>query len=63
NTPSQGLQETFLQRNGKLIFNETDGYWKLVVERKAVDILLDRIPWGFSYVQLPWMKYALITEW
>jgi hypothetical protein len=63
NTSAQGLQETFLQRNGKLSFNETDGYWKLQVERKAVDILLDKIPWGFSYVQLPWMKYALVTEW
>lgn len=63
NTSPQGLQETFLQRNGKLIFNETEAYWKLVIERKAVDILLDKIPWGFSYVQLPWMKYALITEW
>jgi hypothetical protein len=63
NTSPQGLQETFLQRNGKLSFNETDGYWKLQVERKAVDILLDKIPWGFSYIQLPWMKYALVTEW
>jgi hypothetical protein len=62
NTSPQGLQETFLQRNGKLSFNETDGYWKLQVERKAVDILLDKIPWGFSYIQLPWMKYALVTE-
>jgi hypothetical protein len=63
NTSPQALQETFLQRNGKLSFNETDGYWKLQVERKAVDLLLDKIPWGFSYIQLPWMKYALITAW
>ncbi|HEY9342691.1 MAG TPA: contractile injection system tape measure protein [Hanamia sp.] len=63
NTSPQGLQETFLQRNGKLSFNETDRYWKLQVERKSVDILLDKLPWGFSYVQLPWMKFALITEW
>jgi hypothetical protein len=63
NTSAQGLQQTFLQRQGKLSFNETDGYWKLQVERKAVDILLDKIPWGFAYLQLPWMKYALVTEW
>ncbi len=63
NTSAEALQETFLQRNGKLSFNETDNYWKLQVERKAVDILLDKIPWGFSYIQLPWMKQALVTEW
>jgi hypothetical protein len=63
NTSTEGLQQTFLQRKGKLSFNETDGYWKLQIERKAVDILLDKIPWGFAYVQLPWMKYPLVTEW
>ncbi len=63
NTSIEGLKETFLQRNGKLSFNEADGFWKLQVERKAVDLLLDKIPWGFSYVQLPWMKYALVTVW
>ena len=63
NTSAAALQETFFQRSGKLAFVETDGYWKLQVERKAVDILLDKIPWGISYIKLPWMKYALVTEW
>lgn len=63
NTSVDALQETFIQRNGKLSFNETEGSWKLQVERKAVDILLDKIPWGISYIKLPWMKYALVTEW
>ncbi|CAN5791076.1 hypothetical protein BH11BAC3_BH11BAC3_18180 [soil metagenome] len=63
NTSIEGLQETFLQRNGKLSFNEVDNYWKLVVERNAVDILLEKIPWGISYIQLPWMKYPLSVEW
>ena len=63
NTSAASLQQTFLQRKGKLSFNETDGYWKLQVERNAVDILLDKIPWGFAYIKLPWMPQALITEW
>lgn len=63
NTSVEGLQETFFQRKGKLSFNATDGFWKLQVERKALDILLDKIPWGISYIKLPWMKYPLITEW
>jgi hypothetical protein len=63
NTSVEGLQETFFQRRGKLVFNATDGFWKLQVERKALDILLDKIPWGISYIKLPWMKYPLVTEW
>ncbi|MFT3823203.1 MAG: contractile injection system tape measure protein [Chitinophagaceae bacterium] len=59
----EALQETFLQRKGKLRFVETDNYWKLQVEQKAFDILLDKLPWGFSYIQLPWMQYPLTTEW
>ncbi len=63
NTSSASLQQTFLQRKGKLSFNETDGYWKLQVERNAVDILLDKIPWGFAYIKLPWMLFPLAVEW
>ena len=63
NTSVEGLQQGFLQRRGKLSFNKTDEYWKLQVEKSGIDILLDKLPWGFSYMQLPWMKYRLITEW
>jgi len=63
NTSAQALQETFLQRKGKLSFIEADHFWKLQVEKRALDILLDKLPWGFSYIQLPWMKHRLITEW
>ena len=63
NTSATALQETFLQRKGKLSFNETDSYWKLQVEKKAVDILLDKIPWGFAYIKLPWMLFPLSVEW
>jgi|GEM_PF-7112735 len=63
NTSVEALQETFLQRKGKLSFIEADHFWKLQVEKSALDILLDKLPWGFSYIQLPWMKHRLITEW
>ncbi len=63
NTSAASLQQTFLQRKGKLTFNETDGYWKLQVQRNAVDILLDKIPWGFAYIKLPWMLFPLAVEW
>ena len=56
NTSNQALQETFLQRKGKLSFIEEDRFWKLQVEKNALDVLLDKLSWGFSYIQLPWMK-------
>lgn len=59
----EALQQTFLQRKGKLRFAATDHYWKLQVEQKAFDILLDKLPWGFSYIQLSWMENPLVTEW
>jgi hypothetical protein len=63
NSSVAGLQETFLQRNAKLSYVQTDDFWKLQVERKGLDILLDKIPWGFGHVQLPWMEKALVVEW
>lgn len=63
NSSPEALQQTFLQRKGKLRFVATDHYWKLQVEQKAFDILLDKLPWGFSYIQLSWMENPLVTEW
>ncbi len=63
NSSIDGLRETFLQRSGKLSFVQADDFWKLQVERKGMDILLDKMPWGFAHVQLPWMEKALVVEW
>jgi hypothetical protein len=61
NTSINGLREAFLKRDG--ILSKKEGNWLLQVERKTHDVLLERIPWGFSYLQLGWNKYHLITEW
>ncbi len=63
NTSITALQETFLQRKAKLVFNKAAGHWLLQVERTGLDVLLEKIPWGFAYVKLPWMPLALATEW
>ncbi len=63
NTSAAALQETFFQRKGMLSFDDSLGCWKMKVERISADILLDKIPWSTEYIQLPWMKAALITEW
>ena len=58
---ANGLQEGFLQRQGRL--SATENGWKLIVERKTIDILLSRIPWGFSIIHLPWMHSLVYVEW
>ena len=62
NTSPDGLRQGFLQRTGKLTCpNGTD--WTLQVEQSALDILLNRLPWGTSMVKLPWMDCLLTVEW
>lgn len=61
NTSPEGLREGFLQRNGRL--HLADNGWRLQVERQTIDILIDRSPFGFNVIKLPWMKDPLRVEW
>ncbi|MEJ1968740.1 MAG: contractile injection system tape measure protein [Rhizomicrobium sp.] len=61
NTSVAGLRETFLQREGKLE-RGPDG-WKLTVQRKTLDVLVDRVPWTISMVYLDWMPEAVSVTW
>jgi hypothetical protein len=61
NTSMAGLRETFLKRDG--IVTRRDNGWLVQVERKTWDVLLDRIPWGFSTIGLPWNDYVIYAEW
>ncbi|MDO6818884.1 contractile injection system tape measure protein [Zobellia sp. 1_MG-2023] len=60
-TSPDGLREGFLIREGKLTKEESGR--KLYVEQKAIDVLLDRLPWNLSMIKLPWMKELLYVEW
>jgi hypothetical protein len=60
-TSPDGLREGFLCREGKLEKEETG--WKLHVEQKTLDILLDRLPWNLGLIKLPWMTELLKVEW
>lgn len=62
-TTPGGFRELFLIRDGKLNFDQEGGGWRLRVERKGQDALLERIPWGFSVVKLPWMADMILVEW
>ena len=61
NTSPDGLREGFLIREGKL--EKSQAGWKLHVEQKAIDVLLDRLPWTLSMVKLTWMPDILRVEW
>jgi hypothetical protein len=61
NTSIAGLQETFLRRDGKL--ERVDGQWKLRVQRKTVDVLVDQIPWSVSIIYHGWMPQPLYVDW
>lgn len=61
NTSVEGLRETFLQRNGKL--TRVEKGWKLQLERKSVDVLLAKLPWGIGIIKLPWMTEMIFVEW
>jgi hypothetical protein len=57
----EALQETFLQRMGKLSPHSM-GY-QLKIERRTHDIILSRLPHGLSVVKFSWMKKFLWIEW
>ncbi|MBI9052309.1 MAG: hypothetical protein JEY96_00735 [Bacteroidales bacterium] len=61
NTSADGLRTSFLLRKGSLK-KEANG-WKLMVEKKTYDLLLGKLPWGYSMIHLPWMKHPVLTEW
>lgn len=61
-TSIDGLRESFLKRTGKLGVDD-DGEWRLQIEWKTYDILLDRLPWGIAHFRLPWMQAMCRVEW
>ncbi|WP_438031073.1 contractile injection system tape measure protein [Sorangium sp. So ce233] len=56
-----GFRGSFLIRKGAL--SARDGAWLLRVERASYDVVLDRFPWGMSWVKQPWMEAPLSVEW
>ncbi len=61
NTTITGLRESFLQREGRLVLK--DNGWHLLVEQRAFDMLLDRLPWSYGTIRHPWMERVLNVEW
>jgi hypothetical protein len=61
NTSIEGLQESFLQRSGALVFK--DDAWHLRVEQRGYDVLLQTLPWTIGMIKTPWMDNFLYVEW
>jgi hypothetical protein len=61
NTSADGLREGFLQRAGKLM--PDDKGYLVQVERKAQDVLLAHLPWGYGIIKLPWLDSMLHVSW
>lgn len=56
------IRYEFLQREAKIIEEEFQTT-RLVFERKAQDILLDKLPWNLGIVKVDWKKDLLFVEW
>lgn len=61
NSTPEGIQETFLQREGMLQFKAEEVL--LTVEKKGVDVLLQSVPWNLSVIKLSWMQKPIHVEW
>ena len=55
------LRASFLCREGLL--SEIHKGYSLQITRNTFDILLDRLPWSYSLVALPWMEKMIYVEW
>jgi hypothetical protein len=57
----EGLQKGFFRREGKL--GRYGRRWRLRLDRRRLDSLLDRVPWNLSRVEHPWMREPLLVYW
>lgn len=60
-TSVAGLREAFLQRPG--VLTHKNEAWQLKVEKKTLDILMERLPWSFSIIRHAWMTQPVMVEW
>ena len=64
-TSVAGLQATFLRREGRLQREAAQAgtHWRLAVRPGPFDMLLDRLPWSYATIKLPWMTEVLYVDW
>ncbi|WP_299189529.1 contractile injection system tape measure protein [uncultured Aquimarina sp.] len=62
NTSVDGIRENFIKRSGKLMLDDQSKY-RMIVERKTQDILLEKLPWNLNLIKIPWIDKLLFVEW
>jgi len=62
-TSPDGLRAGFLRRTGLLSWEVNRQAWLLRIERLGQDLLLDKVPWSYSVIKLPWMEKMVQVEW
>lgn len=60
-TSIEGLIQSFVLREG--IIKSAPAAWKLNVERKTIDVLMNSLPWPISVIKLKWSKELLTVAW
>ena len=60
-TTVDGFRGNWLVRDGLL--QELEDRWELTVEKRAYDVLLNRLPFSFSIAKFPWMEKPLHVIW
>ena len=58
---ANGFRGSFLLRPGMLSLR--DGLWLLQVEKETYDVVLERFPWRWEWIKLPWMDVPLRVDW
>lgn len=56
-----GFRGNWLIRHASI--SDAGDHWRLLVEKRAYDILLGRSPFSYSVVRLPWMEKAIYVTW
>ena len=56
-----GFRGNWLVREGSL--TEADDHWDLIIEKRAYDVLLQRSPFSYSIIKLPWMVKPIYVTW
>lgn len=61
NTSVEGLRESFLAREGKILIKENGIECRM--ESRGLDVLLDRLPWNLSSIKFSWLDKLIHVEW
>lgn len=61
NISVKGFTASYIERPASL--RVRDNHWLLQVQKETYDVLLQKLPWSYHAVSLPWMENVLIVEW